>query len=265
MARQPETIIHLAGEEFLPGLCVGLRLRFSPRARRLIVRVVPGLGVELVVPEGASREEALAFAESRAEWIVRTVERLRARGALFPLPGDAGAPGAALPEGIELRALGRRLAVAALTRPGAFRLLEHAGGLVLSGPLDDPGTRALALERLRRWVLAQAKAALPALLRAEAGRTGLDYDAVTVRRQRTRWGSCSMRGGRASISLNAKLLFLPPALCNQVLLHELCHTKRQDHSPAFWALVERHAPGGRAQERELASAWRFVPGWWAAP
>ncbi len=81
---------------------------------------------------------------------------------------------------------------------------------------------------------------------------------VSIRQQRTRWGSCS-RGN--SISLNAKLLFLPPELVEYVLLHELCHTRAMDHSARFWAIVAEHDPGFERHRRALKDAGRFVPPW----
>jgi predicted metal-dependent hydrolase len=63
------------------------------------------------------------------------------------------------------------------------------------------------------------------------------------------------------VSLNESLVFLPQALVRYVLVHELAHTRRMDHSPAFWALVEKHDAAWRTQRRALRDAWRHVPGW----
>jgi hypothetical protein len=79
-----------------------------------------------------------------------------------------------------------------------------------------------------------------------------------VRRQKTRWGSCSSRG---TISLNAKLLFLPPPLVDHLLLHELCHTRHMDHSPAYWTCVAGFEPDYRRLENEVTRGNRYVPAW----
>jgi len=99
---------------------------------------------------------------------------------------------------------------------------------------------------------------LPLMLGGVEAETGWRASAVSIRRQRTRWGSCN---SRHAISLNESLVFLPPSLVRYVLVHELAHTKRLDHSPEFWALVEKHDAAWRAQRRALADAWRHVPGW----
>ena len=77
-----------------------------------------------------------------------------------------------------------------------------------------------------------------------------------MRAQRSRWGSCSRQ---RAISINQKLLFLPPALVRYVFIHELCHMVHFDHSPAFWRLVTQREPRGRALDEELGVAWRYVP------
>ena len=68
---------------------------------------------------------------------------------------------------------------------------------------------------------------------------GHQFRRTSVERPKTRWASCSRR---RSISLNAKLLFLPPELVDYVLIHELCHLLEMNHSKRFWTLVMQHTP-----------------------
>ena len=83
-------------------------------------------------------------------------------------------------------------------------------------------------------------------------RLGLEVTAVSVRDQRTRWGSCG-RNGR--ICLNWRLLLMPEWVRDYVLVHELMHLKRLDHSPRFWALVAAAYPAYRD-----ARAWLRLNG-----
>ena len=76
------------------------------------------------------------------------------------------------------------------------------------------------------------------------------YNRVTIRQQKTRWGSCSSQG---TICLNWRLLLLPSDLCDYVLVHELCHLRHLDHSAKFWSLVESVFPDYEERERRLES------------
>jgi predicted metal-dependent hydrolase len=88
--------------------------------------------------------------------------------------------------------------------------------------------------------------------------TGLKYSRAFVKRPRTRWASCSRH---ESISLNAKLLFLPPDLVDYVIIHELCHLMEMNHSKRFWELVASHCPGFRRLDSQLREMWKVVPRW----
>ena len=84
---------------------------------------------------------------------------------------------------------------------------------------------------------------------------GLTVKRVTIRNQRSRWGSCSRAG---AIALNFRLLQMPPAVCDYVLVHELMHLKQQNHGPRFWALVEKACPAYRDAERWLRRQGRAL-------
>ncbi len=85
----------------------------------------------------------------------------------------------------------------------------------------------------KKWLTQRAKENLIPWLKRVSDETELPYSSVSIRQQQTRWGSCSSRG---SISLNARLLFLPPELVTYVLVHELCHTRYLNHSAEILAI-----------------------------
>lgn len=81
-----------------------------------------------------------------------------------------------------------------------------------------------------------------------ANRYGVAYRRVTIKQLTMRWGSCSKQG---NLNFNVKLLHLPERLVEYLLVHELCHLREMNHSPKFWALVEKAIPDYRACRREL--------------
>jgi predicted metal-dependent hydrolase len=107
------------------------------------------------------------------------------------------------------------------------------------------GRRPAAMDSQLR---AQAAETLPPQLQALAARHGLTVNRVTIRNQRSRWGSCSSRG---HITLNFRLMLMPPDVREYILIHELMHMKQANHSIRFWRLVEAACPGFRDAERWL--------------
>ena len=94
----------------------------------------------------------------------------------------------------------------------------------------------------------RARLELPARLLELAAEHGLTVTRVSVRNQRTRWGSCGRDG---HISLNWRLTLMPPEVCDYVLVHELMHLRRLDHSRAYWRLVAAACPGYREARQWL--------------
>jgi predicted metal-dependent hydrolase len=112
-------------------------------------------------------------------------------------------------------------------------------------------TRMLATRRppeVDRDVRRHAMEVLPPQLLALAAAHGLTVARVTIRDQRSRWGSCSPKG---HIALNFRLMLMPPSVREYVLIHELMHLKQANHSIRFWRLVEAACPGFRDAERWL--------------
>lgn len=95
---------------------------------------------------------------------------------------------------------------------------------------------------------ARARAYLPQRVAYYAPLVGVSYEAVTVRRQRTRWGSCSAKG---NLSFNCLLMLTPPEVIDSVVAHELCHRLEMNHSPRFYAHLLRVFPDYPAQHRWL--------------
>lgn len=223
-------------------------VRVSRRARRMSVRVYPGGRVEVVVPPGVPPITVQRFVGTHSQWISRRVEDLTAAG----VPASSGPPSS-----VQVAAIGRTFTVEyRQTRSTSIRPELAAGDVLrIFGPVHDEVAIASAL---RQWLADLAYDELGARLATVARELGLGFSRIQVRRQRTRWGSCSASG---TISLNVCLMFLEPAVVRYLFVHELCHTRHMNHSPRFWALVEHHEPDYRRLDRELLRGWQAVPAW----
>jgi predicted metal-dependent hydrolase len=221
------------------------QLRHSLRARRVAVRILASGAVELIVPRGVSERRAIAFLESRSEWVRHHVERRRSL---------APAPESFPPAGITLQLLGETWPVFQAGGTGTPRLREVGKVLEMRGT----GTREQQRRSLLRWLVRRAGESLRPMLEALAAQHGFQFNALSVRCQRTRWGSCSTRG---VISLNVALLFQPPDVVRYLLCHELAHTRHMNHSVRFWRCVEECEPGYRQLDAALCKGWRNVPAW----
>lgn len=94
----------------------------------------------------------------------------------------------------------------------------------------------------------QAKEVLPQRVAYYAPLLGVDYGRITIRHQKTRWGSCSSKG---NLNFNCLLMVVPPEVLDYVVVHELCHRKEMNHSARFWAQVEKIIPDYKTHRQWL--------------
>ena len=237
----------LNAEQQLPEYTV----RVSTRARRVRLRV-DASGLTVVVPRGFDTRRIEAIVRERRAWAIRAMEGMSARTeALAALRAQP------LPSHIDIAATGERLAVTyRTTGASGVRAIETRDGVLsVTGAVHDEDA---CREALRRWLTRAATVRLGELTRGLAREHGLRLSRIEVRAQRRRWGSCSAAG---VIRLNRALVLMPPELARYVVMHELVHTLRMDHSPAFWMELERREPHARALARRMREAWRLLPGW----
>ncbi len=226
--------------------------RVSSKAKRVRLQVTLEKGLEVIVPKWFSVSRVPALIEKNNRWIERAMEKAKdLRGVADPEPIWR------MPEVITLQALDRSWSLLDCKKETKRIVLRETSlsTLLLTGPSDSARACQTAL---RLWLTQKAREHLVPWLNRVSRETGLSYSSVSIRHQRTRWGSCS---SRHSISLNARLLFLPPRLVAYVLVHELCHTKHLNHSRRFWRLVESFLPDYRQSDRQLRDCGRCVPGW----
>ncbi|MFW6055472.1 MAG: M48 family metallopeptidase [Thermodesulfobacteriota bacterium] len=231
---------------------IAYTLCFSPKARRVNLKIDPLKGLVVVLPRGFYAEmvprilsEKKAWNEKHRPSILRAARRLESRRTI--------------PASLYLPALDERLTVVVRDNGcSALKLCQSRGDtLELHGSgWVDP---SVAASLLREWLKNRARQTLPGWLAQVAARHGLSYNRVSIRCQKTRWGSCS---GKKTISLNCKLLFLDPPLVEHVLVHELCHTLQPNHSPEFWSLFNRLQPEAGLRHQQLQRLrHEAVPAW----
>jgi predicted metal-dependent hydrolase len=203
------------------------RVRRSERARRVRVTVDPTHGVEVVLPRRAPEREAAAAIRELRPWIERRVAELARAQAAVAARGDT------------VPYLGETLSL--VPEPERTRAHRRAGILLV----PDGAERQAAIER---WYRRAAHAEIGARLDRACAELGRAYERLSIRSQRTRWASCSRSG---TMSFNWRLLLGPEPVLDYVVWHEVCHLEVMDHSPRFWALLERHCPDYRTNVRWL--------------
>jgi predicted metal-dependent hydrolase len=222
-----------------------------PRARHYLLRVDQDGGVKATIPRGGSRAHAIEFLREKIDWI----QRERYRAALQQSAGGWVREDRVLLDGREWPVTGPGV-------DGGPRVLRFAAHEVRLTLAASGGGVVKAVESYLRRLAAST---LPARLRELAGPLGFRVSGVTVRDQRSRWGSCSPSG---CISLNWRLVQMPPSVRDYVLLHELAHLVHPNHSRRYWKELERICPwhrDARAWLRAIGRARAGGHGTLAAP
>jgi len=228
--QQTDPARDLPGEFILiKGIVRPLRFVRNHRARRYILRVGSNGLVSVTVPRGGTLAQARAVANRHQDWIAGQLEKRQGTAGRDPFCGN----------GTEVMLRGV---------PTPIQVVEgdHVR-LVRIGPISFAVERAFTDLRpvVERQLLQHARAELPPRVRELACRGGFEVKSVSVRNQRSRWGSCSRRG---AISLNWRLVQMPASVSDYVILHELAHLRVMNHSRRYWKLVEQLCPAYREAE-----------------
>lgn len=199
------------------------------RARRYVLRLRRDGSARVTIPRGGSAAAAKAFAESHAAWLERQLQRLETQPPK-PVPWHIGFE-------ILFRGEMVRLEAGVGDRAGTIRFADQF--LSVSDPAEN--LRPAIERHLRRL----AERELPPRVFELASLHQLTIRRVTVRNQKSRWGSCSRRG---TVSLNWRLLQAPPFVRDYIILHELMHLRQMNHSDRYWREVESMCPDYRTAE-----------------
>jgi predicted metal-dependent hydrolase len=212
------------------GDVLAVLFRRHAQARRMVLRLnSDGTAVLVTVPKGVSRTQALAFTERSRPWIETHIKK---RGQNIPLKAGSHIP-----------------------FRGTFHEIRHLPlrrGTVAADPLNAiihvPGELPHVARRLTDWLKSVARAELTVASARYAVAMGVNYRRITIRDQRSRWGSCSAAG---DLSYSWRLILTPPYVLDYVAAHEVAHLRYLDHSPGFWRLVLTHCPDAARAKKWL--------------
>lgn len=213
------------------GKVVNISVRTSARARHL--RLVSNIrGVEAVVPHGCDPDRLIKFVQSKSDWLARTTqhyEQIRERtghedGTLYYLGGKY------------------RYHLVKDRRPSA--VVSDALKIVTFYVTDMRSYK----QEIQRWYRERTAAVIAARLPELAAKMSLQYNRVSIKQQRSRWGSCSRK---KNLNFNLLLSAAPAEVIDYVIVHELAHIAELNHSRRFWDIVASADPDYEKHKRWL--------------
>ncbi len=221
----------------LNGRSVAYTVRRSPRARQVRLRVGVRFGLEIVVPAQGRLPDIPALLRERAAWVLDALDRLTTQSPTVDAP---------LTDGAVLPYLGFDHRLSMRAAANILPAVEHDVSARTLTARFDPARYDLAAV-LEWWFRGQARDALTVRAAHFAPPLGVSYARLTVRDTRSRWGSCSSRGG---LNFSWRLILAPPPILDYVVIHELAHLREMNHSPRFWAILAEHCP-----DYQLRQVW----------
>jgi predicted metal-dependent hydrolase len=202
-------------------------LKRSMRANLIWLVVKPDQSLVVTVPRRydiCSLEEYLL---TKSDWILRTIERIERRNQAAKTMNSSNS----------ILYLGERLQI--LKRSNQNKLMEikvEKDHLVVD--LDSSLKKQHKME-IERWLIERANERIDLKTQFLSEKTGFGYNKLSIRRQKSTWGSCSRR---RNLSFNWRLIMAPESILEYVIIHELCHLQEMNHSDAFWKLVSKYCP-----------------------
>ena len=196
--------------------------------------------IDIIAPPGYKSEQAEAFIRSKADWIIATGKKLAAEA--LAAAEFSAAPGGILPF------MGDNYVVTVAYHPVRPSVRLDGSLLRVCLPPDRQGNQNAVIYLLVNWYAEQARQHLSKKTLSWARKIGVNPVSVTIRNQKSRWGSCSSKG---SINYNWRVMFAPPQVIDYLVVHELCHLIEPNHSDRFWRLVGSFLPDYKASRSWL--------------
>ena len=212
-------------------------IKRSARAKYVRLEVRQGTGLIVVIPNSYKLKHLPALLESKGNWIL---DKLTKCGQAQSL-SDKKEP----KSGGIISYLGQNLELVKLQNCGnASSIKLERDRLVVT---IGSGSNRLNLV-LEQWYRKQAAKLIKERADKLSARLGLTYNRISIRGQKTRWGSCSHKG---NLSFNWKLIMAPEPVIDYVVIHEIAHLKEMNHTKRFWELVAEYCPRWREHRKWL--------------
>ncbi len=208
----------------------------SARSRKFCARIVGKNRISLTKPTRASLKNALEFLDSLADW---AIEKLAFATETYSLRQWLEREPRVFVDGKEWKVF------LSTSRVEAFFVETPNRNEVVFLSASELGTEDELCKTFRDF----ATKKITSLLEETSKKVGIEFSTVSVRNQSGRWGSRSSSGG---ISLNWRILLLPPELQNYVICHELAHVRFMDHSVSFWIWLNSFCPRAKYWDRQLS-------------
>ena len=203
-------------------------LRISKKARHIQLQIIPGKGLELVIPYKLRTFNAEQFLTSKTDWINKHSNKLRKKKPQYIF-------------------LGKKIDFV-----HQYDLFQENyctswsnGRLIVSGP-EIIGKEDF--EIYSDWLREKAEFYIPRRAVSISKKFDFQFNKINIRNQKTRWGSCSSKG---NLSFNYRLMALNKRIIDYVIVHELCHLKEFNHTKKFWKIVETIMPEYKNYKKEL--------------
>ena len=205
------------------------------RAKRYIIRLLPELVIRVTIPRGGSKREALRFVSENLIWIEKQFQSHRLKNS-FKSANQLSNQAALFYQG--------RLVPFASSSNIDTKFIRFADLCIPKNNMDQENYK----ETIDSFLFGLAKSTLIEKTQQLASKYGFQPNRISIRNQKTRWGSCS---NSRTISLNWRLIQVPAFVRDYVILHELVHLEYLDHSPSFWKRLNRLCHNLQAAESWL--------------
>ena len=223
----------------------------SKRAKYIRIKISALGEVSVVLPRGVAAKHAHGFIQTKSHWIAKTIKAI-------PVTKNNE-----FPESLDLKLLDEHWAIIytkhtpPLLHDNSYQNVIYlkeisTNTLEIQGGIDDWEN---AKKVINMWCKQKAKIIFSEMLEGLAEHHGFHFNKLSIRSQKTRWGSCA---SNKNISLNSKLLLMPEHIVKYVMIHELCHTIEMNHSAKFWDLVEDCDPQYRENRKQLKMLGKLI-------